>query len=115
MKVDHIIFKSKAYSSILEADSSAVFADHKNCRMGKWYLGIGQERFGNTKAFAQMDAPHAVVHNSVFKNFEFVKHGTTLKFDNPKHIVVNFTLMEEASAELFTKLDAMIEEYELSK
>ncbi len=115
VKVDHIIFKSKAYSTVLEADASAVFADHKNCRMGKWYLGIGHDRFGNTKAFAQMDAPHAVVHNSVFKNIEFVKHGTTLKFDNPKHIVANFSAMEEASVELFTKLDAMIEEYGQSK
>jgi methyl-accepting chemotaxis protein len=115
VKVDHIVFKSKAYSAILEADTSAVFADHKNCRMGKWYLGIGQERFGNTKAFAQMDAPHAVVHNSVFKNFEFVKHGTTLKRDHPKQIVENFAVMESASTELFVKLDTMIEEYEQSK
>jgi methyl-accepting chemotaxis protein len=115
VKVDHIVFKSKAYSAILEADSSAVFADHKNCRMGKWYLGIGQERFGKTKAFEQMDAPHAVVHNSVFTNFEFVKHGTTLKLDNPKHIVANFAVMENASADLFIKLDSMIDEYEQSK
>lgn len=115
VKVDHIVFKSKAYSSILEADKSAVFADHKNCRMGKWYLGIGQERFGKTKSFAEMDAPHAVVHDSVFKNLEFVKHGTTLKFNNPKIIVENFSTLEDASSLLFVKLDSMIEEYEQSK
>ncbi len=111
VKVDHIIFKSNAYSTVLEANKEAVFADHKNCRMGKWYLGIGQERFGHTKAFAEMDAPHALVHDSVFQNLEFVKNDTTLKFENPKTIVKNFTTMEAASKELYTKLDHMIEEF----
>ncbi|MCX6052330.1 MAG: methyl-accepting chemotaxis protein [Campylobacterales bacterium] len=115
VKVDHIVFKSKAYSAVLGADASAVFADHKNCRVGKWYLGIGQERFGKTKAFIEMDIPHAVVHNSVFTNLEFVKSHATLKFDNPKHIVENFSVMENASSELFVKLDSMIDEYEQSK
>jgi methyl-accepting chemotaxis protein len=111
VKVDHIIFKSNAYSTVLESDKTKVFADHKNCRMGKWYLGIGQERFGHTKAFQQMDAPHALVHDSVFKNLEFVKHDTTLKFDNPKIIVENFKTMEDASSVLYSKLDDMIKEF----
>ncbi|WP_373035706.1 methyl-accepting chemotaxis protein [Sulfurimonas sp.] len=111
VKVDHIIFKSNAYSTVLESDKTRVFADHKNCRMGKWYLGIGQERFGHTKAFQEMDAPHALVHDSVFKNLEFVTHDSTLKFDHPKIIVKNFTTMEEASKVLYGKLDNMIEEF----
>ncbi|MDA3907633.1 MAG: methyl-accepting chemotaxis protein [Sulfurimonas sp.] len=111
VKVDHIVFKSNAYSTVLESDKDAVFADHKNCRMGKWYFGIGQERFGHTKAFKEMDAPHEAVHNSVFKNLEFVKNDTTLKFENPKIIVKNFTTMEESSKELYTKLDHMLEEF----
>ncbi|WP_415398554.1 CZB domain-containing protein [Sulfurimonas sp. CS5] len=115
VKVDHIIFKSNAYSAVLEADKKAVFADHKNCRMGKWYLGIGEERFGHTKAFKEMDAPHALVHSSVFKNLEFVKDDTTLKFENPRIIVENFTTMEEASKKLYTKLDHMIEEFNAKK
>ena len=111
VKVDHIVFKSNAYSTILESNKDAVFADHKNCRMGKWYLGIGKERFGSTKAFAQMDAPHADVHNRVFKNLEFVKDGSTLKYDHPKQIVDSFEIMEQSSQELYNKLDAMLEEY----
>ncbi len=115
VKVDHIVFKSKAYSTILESNENVPFADHKNCRMGKWYLGIGQERFGHTKAFKQMDAPHAVVHDSVFKNFEFVKEHSTLKFDHPKQITDNFLTMEKASKELYTKLDIMLDEFNQSK
>lgn len=112
VKVDHIVFKSRAYSTVLESDESATFGDHKNCRMGKWYLGIGQERFGDTKAFKDMDAPHATVHEAVFKNLEFVKNHSTLKYDHPKQIVENFTTMENASSELFVKLDDMLEEFQ---
>ena len=79
--------------------------------MGKWYLQEGAERFGHTKAFKEMDAPHAVVHDSVFKNLEFVKSKSTLKFDHPKQIIKNFETMENASRDLFDKLNLMLEEY----
>ncbi len=115
VKVDHIVFKSKAYATVLDSNSETVFADHRNCRMGKWYLGIGKERFGATKAFAEMDAPHATVHDSVFKNLEYVKNSSTLKADHPKRITENFSRMEDASAELFVKLDTMIDEYAKQK
>ena len=82
--------------------------------MGKWYLGLGQERFGHTKSFAAMDAPHQVVHNSVFKNLEYVKDHSTLKYDNPKNIEKNFAVMEKASQELFVKLDGMLDEFDTS-
>ena len=111
VKVDHILFKSNGYSAVLEDGDPASFADHKNCRMGKWYLGEGKERFGHTKAFKDMDAPHAVVHGSVFKNLEYVKSNSVLKFDNPKKIVKNFETMEKASGELFIKLNLMLEEF----
>ncbi len=115
VKVDHVLFKSNAYSSVLDSKANAKFVDHKNCRMGKWYLGIGQERFGRTKAFKEMDAPHVLVHDSVLKNFEFVKEGSTLKFDNPKTITRNFSDMEESSKVLFAKLNEMLNEYEDKK
>jgi hypothetical protein len=59
-----------------------------------------------------MDANHAVVHNSVFKNLLYVKNGTVLKYDHPKKITENFTTMEDASSKLFDELDAMLNEYE---
>ena len=111
VKVDHIVFKSRAYATILDNQTDAVFPDHRNCRMGKWYLGIGKERFGGTKSFAAMDAPHATVHDSVFKNLKFVNEGTTLMYDNPQIITDNFETMENASSELYEHLNGMIEEY----
>jgi len=111
VKVDHILFKSNAYAAILNENDQMQFSDHKNCRMGKWYLGIGKERFGNTRSFKDLDAPHAVVHDNVFENIAFVKEKTTLKFNNPQIITENFSKMENASTLLFEKLDKMLEEY----
>ncbi len=115
VKVDHILFKSNAYSTVLNDDKERSFPDHKNCRMGKWYLGIGKERFGATKAFKEMDTPHATVHNMVFKNFEYVQNGTVIKADHPQRITENFAVMEDASQKLFKELDQMLIEYKDTK
>ena len=111
VKVDHILFKSKAYSAVLDATENVSFVDHQNCRMGKWYLGIGKERFGHTRAFKDMQRPHKVVHDSVFKNYEIVNSGARLKYDNPRILTENFIAMEDASKALFVNLDAMLIEY----
>ncbi|MCF6309269.1 MAG: CZB domain-containing protein [Sulfurimonas sp.] len=111
LKVDHVLFKSTAYSAVLDEDANKKFVDHKSCRMGKWYLGIGQEHFGQTKAFKEMDIPHERVHAAVFKNQEYIHAHSVLKLDNPDKILKNFEDMEDASDELFNKLDEMINEY----
>ena len=111
VKVDHILFKSNAYSAVLNEDETASFADHQHCRMGQWYQGVGKERFGKTKSFKEMDAPHATVHNMVFKNLEYVKDHSVVNDGHPKAITQNFVTMEAASNELFKKLDAMLIEY----
>ena len=111
VKVDHILFKSNAYSAILNEDKDRSFPDHHNCRMGQWYNGLGKERFGHTRAFKDMDTPHANVHNMVFENMKYVKAGTVVKYDHPQIITQNFAVMEDASTTLFRKLDEMLEEY----
>lgn len=115
VKVDHIIFKSSAYSAVLNSNAQKQFVDHKNCRMGKWYLGIGKEKFGNMKSFKEMDEVHEKVHLAVLNNYEYVKSNTVLKNNHPEEIFKNFQNMEHASSKLFEKLDLMVEEYLNSK
>jgi methyl-accepting chemotaxis protein len=110
VKVDHIIFKSTAYSAVLNVHANKTFVDHKNCRMGKWYVGTGSEKFGHTKAFKEIDSVHAIVHDSVFKNQLFIQNNSVLKSDHPDIIYSNFVDMENASNSLFAKLDEMVEE-----
>ncbi|MFA5233491.1 MAG: methyl-accepting chemotaxis protein [Sulfurimonas sp.] len=111
VKVDHIIFKSSAYSAVLNSQSDKHFIDHKNCRMGKWYTGVGAEKFGHMKSFKEMDSVHAIVHDSVLKNHEYIKNNSVLKGDNPKLIHKNFEEMEHASNKLFEQLDIMVNEF----
>lgn len=111
VKVDHIVFKSNAYSAVLNSHANKTFVDHKNCRMGKWYAGVGKEKFGHMRAFVDMDKDHAKVHDSVLKNQEYINGGTVLKGNNPQIIYENFAEMEKASNILFGELDNMVEDY----
>ncbi len=110
VKIDHILFKSNAYTSVISQDKVAKFADHKSCRLGKWYLGEGKERYGKTKNYPLIDSPHMAVHTNVLKNVKYVEDGNVYASVNEKDIINNFKNMEDASQKLFDILDNIIEE-----
>ena len=110
IKVNHVLYKTEAYSAMMGSRQSNVFGDYRSCDMGKWYIADGQEKFGSTKAFKDMDAPHNAVHQAVLENLKYIENDTVFKEENSKSIVQNFENMESASKELFDKLDLMIEE-----
>ncbi|OHD89425.1 methyl-accepting chemotaxis protein [Sulfuricurvum sp. RIFCSPLOWO2_12_FULL_43_24] len=109
-KVGHIVFKSRAYTSVLSGNHDFEFVDHLHCTLGKWYASAGKERFGKTKTYALLEKPHKLLHDQVKANLDFVQAGTTMKGNNPETIKVNFEHMEEASHELFILMDTMLAE-----
>jgi len=109
-KIDHIVFKSSAYSSLLSQDSSKELSNHLSCRFGKWYLDEGQKQFGRTKVYKEIDKAHKIVHDGALKNMKFVVTQTALDPENFNEIIENYRVMEEASNELFKLLGSMIEE-----
>jgi len=115
VKIDHILFKSNAYTSVISQKSVAEFGDHKACRLGKWYLGEGKDRYGHTKNYPLIDQPHSKVHSNVIKNVEFVNSGTVYKKENETIIIDNFKNMEDASEKLFSILDQIIDELDPTK
>ena len=110
IKIDHILFKSNAYSSVLADKKVMDFADHKSCRLGKWYLSQGKEEFGSTDAYKLADKPHSLVHSFALKNIAFVDNNTAMDLSNRDNIIQNFGDMEIASAELFEQLNGMVEQ-----
>ncbi len=113
IKVDHIVFKSKAYHAILNVDKNARFADYHHCRMGQWYYeGQGRKQFSDLPAYKEMEQPHATVHETVFANMEYVKEETVFKDGHPEIILHNFEKMENASNVLYEKLDNIVVQYE---
>ncbi|MFA6196817.1 MAG: methyl-accepting chemotaxis protein [Sulfurimonas sp.] len=110
VKIDHILFKSNAYSAVIAEKKETEFSNHTNCRLGKWYLGVGKEHYGHTNGYKLIDVPHAKVHDSVLKNADFVKKGTAMNPTNEKAIIDNFKEMEAESEKLFAILDGITQE-----
>ncbi len=105
-KIDHIIFKSNAYTAMINNEGTAEFADHKNCRLGKWYQTNGKSVFSRTQSYPKLDMPHSKVHLMVQKNMEYIRTADKrLEFEDT--IIENYQTMEVASKELFELLNAM--------
>jgi hypothetical protein len=64
-KLDHLIYKREVNKVLMGVSdkSSADFASHTGCRLGKWYYeGDGRECFSKMAAYNSIEAPHKDVH-----------------------------------------------------
>ncbi len=110
-KIDHIIYKSNAYNTIISAEPLLKISDHTACRLGTWYKDEGKRRFAETPSYAKLDIPHKVVHENANKNVSYISDGiedSHVPFGD--ELVERFEKMEVASNELFNLLDSMLEE-----
>jgi methyl-accepting chemotaxis protein len=110
-KIDHILFKSRAYNSIMTLNQILPNSNPHQCRLGLWYDGEGKKRFVNTNAYAKIAAPHAIVHNNANANLEFLtQNAYNDVLSNTEEILSNFEEMENASNKLFEYMDTMLVE-----
>jgi methyl-accepting chemotaxis protein len=107
VKVDHIIFKSNAYSNLLNEEKEENTGDYKTCRLGMWYANEGRERFSSSPVYKSLEDPHRRVHELVMVNNNLIDSGI-YEESISKQIVTNCIDLEKASDELFAKLDEMI-------
>ncbi len=110
VKVDHIIYKTNTYSSIINENiTDNNFTDSHNCRFGKWYFKEGKDIFGDTKAYQEIKQPHETVHEKAINNSKLVEEkGLRQEYEGT--LTRNFEDMENASEKLFTLLDRLVEE-----
>jgi predicted nucleic acid-binding Zn-ribbon protein len=107
VKMDHVVWKLEVYQVMLGvSDKSADnFANHQNCRLGKWYFtGGGAEKYANHNAFKQLDAPHAQVHNSGLSALKAMQAG------NMQQAVRDLAVMESSSVEVVNLLTTLSHE-----
>lgn len=67
VKLDHVVWKAEVYRSFWGMSEKSVhdFADHHQCRLGKWYYqGDGHECYRHLKAFKTLEQPHQQVHQN---------------------------------------------------
>ncbi len=111
-KIDHILYKSRAYNSLITLKKVLKAIDSHSCNLGKWYDSEGKERFANTLSYAKIATPHNVVHVNANDNLKYLDASdpeeNTLQHQN--EILQSFENMEAASDELFILLDQMLAE-----
>jgi methyl-accepting chemotaxis protein len=108
-KLDHILYKSRAYNSIMSLNKLLTKETPHECSLGKWYDSEGKKRFSSTSSFSKILVPHNLVHESANANLTYIDDNAIVStIQNANEIVKNFEKMEEASNELFKLLDAML-------
>jgi methyl-accepting chemotaxis protein len=114
VKMDHMIYKQRAYLSLNSGGDSAytqpVGVDHRNCRLGKWYLGDGKEMFGNLPAYKSLDLPHSKVHGGAHRVLEQLNLDWENNTDVQMAIMGSLKEMEEGSQGVMDMLDRMVAE-----
>lgn len=111
IKVDHIIYKSSAYSGILNESADKIKTTaHTECRFGKFYYGEGKSMFGQTKSYRDIEKPHQNVHEIINAILPCTQKRNCLDTRHIDHIVEQLIEMERNSGALFTLIDSMVEE-----
>ena len=110
-KIDHILFKQKAYNSIYARKVQDGFVNHHDCRLGKWYeTGKGKDQFGTTKMYPKILEPHKNVHQAAIDAMELYQDNEVNLLKNKMSIMEKFQAMESNSQKLFEIMDEMLRE-----
>lgn len=107
-KIDHILYKARAYNSVMVCDHKLKSMDAHQCSLGKWYDGEGKERFGRINSYELIKVPHQIIHQNANKNLTFIDKGEDNLLNNSTEIIANFKEMENASERLFTLMDNIL-------
>ncbi len=101
-KLDHLVYKFNIYRVIMGQSnkSEADFADHHQCRLGKWYYeGDGKDCFSHLPGYREIERPHQMVHS----------HGVAAIQENQAHntfkVLEHLKEMEKASLEVLSHLE----------
>jgi hypothetical protein len=114
--MDHIIYMQNAYRAVELCDTpdcdegKAVKTDHKNCRLGKWYLDAGKHTFGKTTAYAKLDAPHSRVHSGVHRALQLAQQDWVGDASVRDELVQQLESAEGASSEVIQLVSEMVKE-----
>jgi hypothetical protein len=104
VKLDHLVWKVEVYKAVRgdTTKSQADFADHTQCRLGKWfYQGDGKSLFADFSDFKQLAKPHQAVHEAGKNALQAKENKEPLK------MVDLLNQMELASQAVFKHLNGI--------
>ncbi len=113
--MDHIIFMQNAYMAVGKGqdcdEAAAAGADHQHCRLGKWYYeGRGKAQFGKTRAFVQLEQPHAEVHGNVHRAIALSRENWAGDQTVREELLQTMEKAEDASRQVIALIEAMVKE-----
>ncbi|MBE0470561.1 MAG: CZB domain-containing protein [Methyloprofundus sp.] len=109
VKLDHLIYKMEIYKVIMDVSkkTTADFASHLNCRLGKWYYqGEGNSNFSHSSSFRDLEKPHKDVHQNGVAAIDAFHKG------DKQASLSALEKMESASVIVLNKLEALAFEAE---
>ncbi len=104
VKCDHLVWKFEIYKVLMGRSDKRRedFADHRSCRLGKWYLhGEGHACFSTLPGYRELDAPHQDVHKFGVSALSKFSEG------NQSGAVDDCRRMEAASVSVLDHLETM--------
>ncbi|WP_316858485.1 methyl-accepting chemotaxis protein [uncultured Cohaesibacter sp.] len=102
-KIDHVLFKKRVLDTVVGRGNwkSSEVPDHHNCRLGKWYDDIKNEKIRAHPIFKKLVDPHKRVHDAAREALQYHTEGKTdLAFEGLKR-------MDDASYEVLHILDEL--------
>lgn len=105
VKLDHVVWKADVYAVLCGYSQKPIseFADHTNCRLGRWYSENATKTVGQTSAFREIEGPHAAVHKSGVAAMQAKQNGNTDEAD------AKLLEMEQASERVMRLLDRLLD------
>jgi methyl-accepting chemotaxis protein len=107
-KIDHTIFKSRAYSAVFRRKKDVEFASPHECELGLWYDSHAK-KFAHCPAYKKIDVPHHKIHELVTQNISYVKPEDRV-VENKEAIIENFKALEKESRKLYDLMEELIVE-----
>lgn len=102
-KLDHAVWKQNIYELLQNQCFDQPVNSHHDCRLGKWYYeGQGASLYSSLPGFRELEAPHALVHESGRLALEHAAAGDTTKQ------VMALQRMEDASMQVVQAIDSII-------
>ena len=113
IKMDHMIYMQNAYRAADTGYNSpawkAVEVDHHNCHFGKWYdAGMGDKLFSHLPSYKEIEAPHELVHNTVYKVLAILALDWKTDSVLSDQLLKIYREAEDASSELIKMVSKLV-------
>ncbi len=108
VKLDHVMYKIDVYQRIFGVSEKSIdsFADHHQCRLGKWYYEGKGKSLNHLDSYRQLEPPHESVHKAGIKALVAKKEK---RHDD---CISALYEMENASVEVLHLLDSISGDYD---